>query len=652
MRKQNSTFQTSFISEAGSELANNDYFAFVELDKYACYVIADGLNDLPDPESARLATQTVILAFQEHPSMKKADLLSYLKESNRMLCKADSRERLKASITVVVTDYAKVRYAYAGNTRLRLYRDGNVKAETQDMSLGRDIGREKQLPEDVLARHEERNNLYSYLGQGSGFKPFVSGKIKLVNGDILAMYTRGIWEHLDSGELSDVFAEAKENPQECLDNAEDLLLSRQPRELENYTFAAVFVNKVFLDPNRKRRIKKIVIISVVIIVVIAVISVVVWLFYRQRQKQMDEMNRRYSNTIEYIQDHNYLRAKEECSEALKVAEKLKDKKRIQDISDYQKLIEAVNTADDDYSSGEYEKAQVNFVTAKERSRFADHVADEYIDKQLGKITDYLSVFDYIQLGDALAAGGDYERAEEKYLAAKSLATRSYFEDGRKDAMEALEAMYTARGKDEESDTQEAKEKASDETGAAGLASEGDKAFAEGDFEGAKVFYAMALEKYQSLGDTAHAELLQTKIGSSGQKSEENKQKEQQAADYVAAGREQEAAGDKLEAKKQYLFAKNVYKEIKLDDKVTEVDGLIAVLETTMEKDKAEKESLAEAESLKAAESSGQEEDGLGGPGGAEENGAFGPGGAEQKGATGPGGVSGPGSQTAKAPGAE
>lgn len=636
MRKQNSTFQTSFISEAGSELANNDYFAFVELDKYACYVIADGLNDLPDPESARLATQTVILAFQAHPSMKKADLLSYLKESNRMLCKADSRERLKASITVVVTDYAKVRYAYAGNTRLRLYRDGNVKAETKDMSLGRDIGREKQLPEDVLARHEERNNLYSYLGQGSGFKPFISGKIKLVNGDILAMYTRGIWEHLDSGELSDVFAEAKENPRECLDNAEDLLLSRQPRELENYTFASVFVNKVFLDPNRKRRIKKIVIISVVIIVVIAVISVVLWLFYRQRQKQMDEMNRRYSNTIEYIQDHNYLRAKEECSEALKVAEKLKDKKRIQDISDYQKLIEAVNTADDDYSSGEYEKAQVNFVTAKERSRFADHVADEYIDKQLGKITDYLSVFDYIQLGDALAAGGDYERAEEKYLAAKSLATRSYFEDGRKDAMEALEAMYTARGKDEESDTREAKEKASDETGAAGLASEGDKAFAEGDYEGAKVFYTMALEKYQSLGDTAHAELLQTKIGSSGQKSEENKQKEQQAADYVAAGREQEAAGDKLEAKKQYLFAKNVYKEIKLDDKVTEVDGLIAVLETTMEKDKAEKESLAEEESLKAAESSGQEEDGLGGPGGAEEKGAFGPGGAEQKGATGQG----------------
>lgn len=60
MRKQNSKFLTAFISEAGSELENNDYFAFVELDKYACYVIGDGLNDYPDEESALLAIETVL----------------------------------------------------------------------------------------------------------------------------------------------------------------------------------------------------------------------------------------------------------------------------------------------------------------------------------------------------------------------------------------------------------------------------------------------------------------------------------------------------------------------------------------------------------------------------------------------------------------
>ncbi len=623
MRKQNSTFKTAFISEAGSGLENNDYFAYVELDKYACYVIADGLNDLPDAKSARLATQTIILAFEEHPSIKKRTVLSLLEAANKALAKADSREKLKASVTVVVTDYAKIRYGYAGNTRLRFYRDGTVKEQTKDMSLGTQLIKEKELPEDALSRHEQRNNLYTYLGQGNGFRPFVSKKFNLVNGDILTLYSRGIWENLDNGELDDVFSEAKDDPQESLDNIEDLLLSKQPGNLENYTFVSIFVDKVFLDPNRKRRIKKRITITAVVLAIVLAASLVLWLLHWHRQKQMDEMERRYSNMIEYIQDDNFLRAKEECDEALKLAEKLKIKKEIQEISDYQKLIEAVNVADDTLSSGKYGDAQTAYVTAKERSRYADRVADEYIDKQLSHITDYLSVFDYIQLGDTLTAQGDYERAEEKYLQAKSLATRTYFEEGRKDAIEALEAMYASRDKAEEADTQEAKAKASHETGAAQLASDGDKAFAEGDYEGAKAFYAMALEKYQELGDTVHAELLQTKISSSDQKAEENKQKERQAEEFVLAGKREEAAGNKLEAKKQYLFAKNLYRELKLDDKVVEVDGLIEILETIIEQEsqKAEQSETAETEDSSAFESlreteqeSNQESGGEIGPG--------------------------------------
>lgn len=602
MRKQNSTFRTAFLSEAGSGLENNDYFAFVELEEYACYVIADGLNDLPDAASARLATQTIILAFQEHPSMKKRAILSYLETANKALYEADSRERLKASVTVIVTDYARIRYGFGGNTRLRLYRDGLVKEQTRDMSLGSDLVREKALPEDALSRHEQRNNLQMYLGQGKGFVPEISKKLKLENGDILTLYTRGIWENLDTGELDDVFSEARDEPMESLDNVEDLLLSRQPKELENYTFAAIFVDKVFLDPNRKRRIKKITAITMAVLAIVAAAGLVVFLFYRQRQKQIEKMDLKFSNTIEYIQDNNYLRAKDECSEALKLAEKLHDKKEIQELSDYQKLIEAVNAADDAYNEKKYQEAQTHYVTAKERSRYADRISDPYIDRQLTNITNYLSVFDYIQLGDTLAVQGDYDRAEEKYLKAKSLATQTYFEDGRKEAMDALNALYTSRDKAEEADSKQAREKASNETGAAGLTSEGDKAFAQGDYESAKAYYAMALEKYQALNDTVHAQLIQTKIDSSSEKADENKGKVKQADEYVQAGREQEAKGNKLEAKKQYLFARNLYKELKMDDKVTVVDGLIDLLETSMEQDKEKESKAAESQSSAAGNS--------------------------------------------------
>lgn len=67
MRKYNSSFKTAFISEAGNRLKNSDYFGFVELDRYACYVIADGITEIRDSESAIKAIEAVINAFQNVP---------------------------------------------------------------------------------------------------------------------------------------------------------------------------------------------------------------------------------------------------------------------------------------------------------------------------------------------------------------------------------------------------------------------------------------------------------------------------------------------------------------------------------------------------------------------------------------------------------
>jgi serine/threonine protein phosphatase PrpC len=587
MRKQNSTFQSAFISEAGSELQNNDYFAFVELEEYACYVVADGLNDLPDTESAKLAIETALLSFQEHPSMRKNALLSYIKAANRALCKADQKERLKASVMIVVTNYEAFRYVYAGNTRLRLYRNGNKKEQSRDTSLSSDLGKEKNLSEDMLAKHEERNNLYAYVGQGDRFKPVVSKKIKLENGDILALYTRGIWENLDGGELDDVFSEAKDDPKESLNDAEELLLSKQPKTLENYTFATIFVDKVFTDPERKKKRKKIAIICIAAVVIILAVSAVIWFLHRRYIRLVEDMDRRYADTIEYIQDSNFIRAGEEAKEALADAEKLRNKEYIQKISDYIKLIEAVNKADEAYDGGNYEEAQNSYISARTRSRYADHAADDYINQKLEHIADYLSVFDYIRLGDALNEQGDYDKAEEKYLQAKQLATGVYYEEGRKEAISALEDLYQNRQEEAESVKQQAQEQAELEVSAAQLAVEGDKAFAEGDYDSASAFYAMAIEKYQELGDDVHVVLIQTKLDSCRLKAEEIKEKEQQAQDYVNDGKQQADDGNYAEAKKQYLLAKNIYKELGMDDKAEELDGLMEILAVEVEQEDME-----------------------------------------------------------------
>ena len=299
MRKQNSDFEARFISEEGSRLKNRDYFGYVELDEFACYVIADGITEVTDVESARLAIETVILSFQENPSLSKRAVKRLLKRANRALLGKESDRRLKASITVVVTDYQKMRYGYVGNTRLRMYRGGAVYRQTRDMSLAQEMVEQEKIAKDELMQHEERNNLYAYLGQ-KNFKPVVSKKIKLAETDMIALYTRGIWENVDEAELDDVFAEADNEVQTTVDNIEDLLLSRQPENLDNYTLAVIFVNKVYQNPEKRKRIKKIVTITVIVVIAAIVIGVVLWFLRDRKVQRTEDMNYHFTNTVEYI----------------------------------------------------------------------------------------------------------------------------------------------------------------------------------------------------------------------------------------------------------------------------------------------------------------------------------------------------------------
>ena len=382
MRKQNSEFLTAFISEASRKIKNTDYFGFVELDKFACYVIADGIDDDVDAISAKLAVDTVVSAFMESPSMSKRAVRRYLRAANRALLTARSKMKLKASVTVLVTNYVKLRYGQAGNTRFRLYRDGFLRMQSRDSSLSMDLVQAEKLEQDKLAQHEERHNLFCYLGQEKGFSPYISKKFKLANADAAALYTRGIWENVDEGELKDVFAEASDEPQPIVDSVEEMLLSRQPEGLEKYTFATIFFNKTFVDPNRKRKIKKILMIAIPILLVLAILTIILLVRYNNRKKDIAAMEQSFYDAIEYIQADNYPRAKTECQNALDLANKLKDEEIQTDASNYMKLIESVIAGDTDLNDGEYRDAQRNYLNAQNRSRYADNLGLDYIQDRL------------------------------------------------------------------------------------------------------------------------------------------------------------------------------------------------------------------------------------------------------------------------------
>lgn len=570
MRKQNSEFKTAFTSEAECDLKNTDYFGFVELDEFACYVIADGIDDQTDAVSARLAVSAAVSAFSEAPSMSKRTMRACLRAANKALLEAKSKMKLKASVLIVLTNYTKLRYGQAGNIRFRLYRNGFVKIQSTDQSLTAELVKKEKVASDKVALHEERNNLYAYLGQSREFHPFISKKIKLTDADAIALYTRGVWQHIDEGELKDAFGEATTEPQELVNNVEDLLLSRQPKHLGKYTFVTIFINKVFKDPNKKRRIRRILMIVIPILVMLTILSVILFVRYKQKQEKRAQMETGYTDTIEYIQSDNYIRAQECCKDALELADQLKDSKMQKELGNYQKLIEAVLTAEDYLDNKKYTDAQNAYGEAANRSKYVDNVGIDYIEDRQELTADYIAVYDLMNLGDTLVLNLQPDKAEEKYMEAKILAGEIYFDEGRQAAIDALEKLYADQKEEKEAENEELKEELAKQETAANYMAQGNEAFAQGDYESAKVYYSSAQQSYSDMGDETQGAAAKEKLEITENKISQRDAQKQEAENYVQQAENAAAAGDYLSAKKYYLLAKDVYASLKMEDKVEEI----------------------------------------------------------------------------------
>ena len=578
IKKQNSSFTTAFTSEANTNLKNTDCFAHVELDEYACYVLADGIDDKYGAKAARLCVDTIISAFTEEPSISKKALKKYLNIANQRLEKEKRKTKQKASVIIIVHNYTKMRYAQAGNVRFRLYRDGFLKAESKDQSLSMDLVIGDRLPKDLLEKHEERHNLYTYIGQKKDFSPFISKKLKLTNTDSITLSTKGFWENVDEGEILDIFKDAGTDPQEIINTAEDVLLSKQPKKLESYSFVTIFVEKVFINPSIKRKIKKIIMIAIPIITIISVIGVIMWVRYSNKQEKIELMNDNFLETMEYILADNYIKAEKTATKTIDLASQVKDQDMKDNATNYLMLIESIISGDDHLSNKSYEDAQNQYLNALDRSRFADKLSEEYIGDKLELTANYIAIYDLIVLGDTQVLNLQYDEAEEKYLQAKILSSKIYFDEGRQSALKALEDLYALQKELAEQSKKETDSTIEKETSATNFIAQGDKAFLKEDYEGALVFYTSAKQKYDELEDDINSEIAIQKIESTQSKLEDNISKHNQALENEKLAEDFAKDEDYVMAKKHYLLAKDLYARIKDDSKVKEITTKLEILD--------------------------------------------------------------------------
>ncbi len=563
MRRVNSEFQTQHLSQEGQKLSNRDYFGYVEMDDFACYVMADSLDDDMEENSARIAVESLIRSFGEHPTMRARTLKRYMMQAHQELSKARRGRRLKTSVAMAVTDYRKLCICHVGNSRFYLVRNGRYLIQTKDQSLTQNLIEAEKLPMDQAALHQERNNLYSYLGIRGTPKITVSAKTQLENGDILAQLTRGVWENCSDEDILGFVKDATE-PQDILERAEDQILGRQEeeQEIDNYSLAITFITKVYQSPKKKVSVKQILMTVLPVLLVAGMISVTLYLRYWNLKTKETSLAQCMVSAEEYLRYDNYKKAAEEYAEARRLASELNKQEDLTDANQYLKLTEQINLADEAKLAGEYVKAQDLYLSARELSVKAGNVGKKYIESQLGQAKAYIEVYDWISIGEMREGYDDLNGAIEAYKLAKEKATALYDKQSKEEALkkqlsaeerlasetaEVAQAVKEEKEKEKESQaaTQEIEnqQKTNDQKQAIELENTANALMKEEQYESSITFYRTAQSIYYrwelvEIGDAIEDKIAAAEAGIKAL--EEKKAKEEVKAAEESAAQEMSA----------------------------------------------------------------------------------------------------------------
>lgn len=583
MRKENSVINTKFISEPGSYLYNADYFAFVELNDCACYAIADGIDSDEKRESAKLAVTAVITEFTENPGVSARKLKKYLNVAHQTLLGEAREIRLECSMVVLLTDYKKSIWGWAGNARLYLLRNGQIRNKTKDTSLSQRMVDSEEVALDQLAYHEERHNLYSYLGQTGRFSPMISKKKKMEDGDIFVLMTRGVWENIGDAELLDSIEDASTAEVVCT-GLEDVILSQQLEVVENYTIASVFVDKAYKNP-KAGMIKNVIKAAVAILMVVVMLAGgLLYNRYRQNKSNYDQMMKFKERGVEFLGENNYSEAEQQFAQAVEKADAIRAKdnsekaKSVKIVEAYRKLCGYLLEAQEAVAGEEYKKAENKYKSAVE--------AAGKLQTQYGETDEYM---EHIEVLEKYSAD---MRAGVEFITIGKFA----------DAKEAL--LAASQGADEIDDVE--KRSVADqyvaEINAQKALSEGDDyAKKAEDLEG-QAIYSQALVQYQSARDAY--QLAKDTYGSKDAESkmslmdikienvqnmiskQTNQDMEREADAYALMGNDAMHKGKYKEAASYYESAKEIYQKTDNNAQVMAMNEKIESATYGPEEDKA------------------------------------------------------------------
>ena len=226
------SIELAILSRPGGRAYNEDACGHWHSDSHLCCVVADGAGGHGGGDVAsKLAVQHIIEQFSAAPLTRPDEVQDLLLDTNAHVIRhrADAPTQANMHSTVVALfidlDGGQALWGHAGDSRLYLFRDGQMLAHTRDHSLVQSLVDAGLLGDDQLRTHPRRSELLSALGSEpehlhltAAAKPW-----RLQPGDVFLLCTDGLWEYVNEVEMCASLMRSAD-PQAWLTTLESLVL--------------------------------------------------------------------------------------------------------------------------------------------------------------------------------------------------------------------------------------------------------------------------------------------------------------------------------------------------------------------------------------------------------------------------------------------
>ena len=241
--------EIAILSDQGGRSYNEDACGHWHSDRHLCCVLADGAGGHGGGDVAsRLAVQTLLNAFADHPTTDGESLSQLVWQTNdALLGQRGSDKRLRdmhTTVVCLVIDFVDrmAHWSHVGDSRLYWFRDGRLRDRTLDHSLVQSLINAGVLTPEQARAHPRRSELQSALGtRPEDLQVGASGgSVDVQAGDAFLLCSDGLWEFVDDDAMADALGQAT-SPSEWLDALERTVRDAASSRASHDNFSAVAV---------------------------------------------------------------------------------------------------------------------------------------------------------------------------------------------------------------------------------------------------------------------------------------------------------------------------------------------------------------------------------------------------------------------------